>query len=192
MREVSEIEKQSYEILRSLADTSHLQPLARVVTERVIHATADCDYLDQLILCERALIRGHKALQSGACVVCDTTMVASGITGCETLCFINDKRAQDKAAQESITRSQASIRIAAEEVGPGALWVIGNAPTALFELLRLRPDPAFVVGLPVGFVGAAESKRALATSGLDCVTNTGPKGGSAVAAAATNALLYHV
>jgi precorrin-8X/cobalt-precorrin-8 methylmutase len=190
VRQISEIEQQSYEILRSLADTSHLPALSRAVAERIIHATADFDYLDQLILREGSLIRGRQALESGTCVVCDTTMVACGITACNPISFINDKRVADKANKEAITRSQASIQVAAAEVGPGAIWVVGNAPTALFELLRLRPDPAFVVGLPVGFVGAAESKEALAASDFDCVTNVGPKGGSAAAAAATNALLY--
>ena len=85
----------------------------------------------------------------------------------------------------------AASRNAAAEVGPGAVWVVGNAPTALVELLGLGPDPALVIGLPVGFVGAAESKADLAASGLPCLTNRGAKGGSAVAAAALNALLYH-
>jgi precorrin-8X/cobalt-precorrin-8 methylmutase len=83
------------------------------------------------------------------------------------------------------------MRIATEEVGPGAVWVIGNAPTALFALLEHPPPaPALVVGLPVGFVGAADAKAALAASGLPCVTNVGERGGSAVAVATVNALLY--
>jgi precorrin-8X/cobalt-precorrin-8 methylmutase len=90
-----------------------------------------------------------------------------------------------------ITRSAAGFRLAAEEVGERAIWVVGNAPTALFELLELDVDPALVVGLPVGFVGAAESKDALVRSGLPSIANRGPKGGSAVAAAVLNALIYY-
>ncbi|MCW2778980.1 MAG: precorrin-8X methylmutase, partial [Frankiales bacterium] len=87
-------------------------------------------------------------------------------------------------------RTAAGIRLAYEQVGPGAVWVVGNAPTALFEILALDVRPALVVGLPVGFVGAAESKQALRASGLPAVSNVTEKGGSAVAAAALNALLY--
>jgi precorrin-8X/cobalt-precorrin-8 methylmutase len=93
--------------------------------------------------------------------------------------------------QLGITRSAAGFRIAAVEVGNGAVWVVGNAPTALFGLLGLDVAPSLVIGLPVGFVGATESKSALAASGLPAVANRGPKGGSAVAAAALNALIYH-
>ena len=89
-----------------------------------------------------------------------------------------------------ITRSAAGFRLAAEEVGKGAVWVVGNAPTALLELLGLDVAPD-LIGLPVGFVGAAESKDALVASGLPAVANRGPKGGSAVAAAAVNALIYY-
>ncbi len=89
------------------------------------------------------------------------------------------------------TRSATGVRAAFGQVGPGAVWVVGCAPTALDALLRLPAAPALVVGLPVGFVGAVEAKRALAASGLPAVTNRGPRGGSAVAAAALNALLYH-
>ena len=102
-----------------------------------------------------------------------------------------DPRAAELAASEGITRTAAAMRLAAGETGPGAVWVVGNAPTALAELLERPPrDPALVIGLPVGFVGAAEAKAALAASGLPFLANRGEKGGSAVAAAAVNALLY--
>ena len=102
-----------------------------------------------------------------------------------------DPRAQALSEQLGITRSAAGFRVAAGEVGKGGVWVVGNAPTALFELLELEVAPSLVIGLPVGFVGAAESKSALAASGLPAVANRGPKGGSAVAAAALNALIYY-
>lgn len=184
---VHPIERQSYRILRSLVDLSHLPPLSRAVAERVIHASADLDYAETLRLDEDALRRGCEAMAGGAPVVADVTMVASGVASSSVRCLVGDPRTR----AEGLTRSAAGFRLAAAEVGPGAVWVVGNAPTALFELLRLSPDPALVVGLPVGFVGAAESKEALAASGLPCLTNHGAKGGSAVAAAALNALLYH-
>ncbi len=121
----------------------------------------------------------------------DVRMVAVGITAHEAMCFVSDPRARELSDKLGITRSAAGFRLAAEEVGPGAVWVVGNAPTALFELLDLGADPALVVGLPVGFVGAAESKEELLRSGLPAVANRGPKGGSAVATAALNALVYH-
>ena len=99
-------------------------------------------------------------------------------------------RLPDARAEGSRTRSAVAVRLAYEQVGPGAVWVVGCAPTALYELLELDARPALVVGLPVGFVGAAQSKAALRTSGLPQVSNTSEKGGSAVAAAAVNALLY--
>jgi precorrin-8X/cobalt-precorrin-8 methylmutase len=113
-------------------------------------------------------------------------MVAAGITRRDTVC-----RLRDAKSGPGLTRSAHAIRLAYEDVGPGALWVIGCAPTALEELLTLDAAPALVIGLPVGFVGAAESKAALRESGLPAVSNVSEKGGSAVAAAALNALLYH-
>jgi precorrin-8X/cobalt-precorrin-8 methylmutase len=117
-------------------------------------------------------------------------MVAAGITARKARCFVSDERAELLSEHLQITRSAAGFRLAESEVGFGAVWVVGNAPTALFELLELDARPALVVGLPVGFVGAAESKERLIESRLPAVTNHGPKGGSAVAAAALNALLY--
>lgn len=192
MRRAHPIEEESYRILRGLVDLSHLEPLSRAVAERVIHASADLEYAGDLHLDEGALRRGREALEHGAPVVVDVNMVAAGITGRETLCFVADPRARALAAERGITRSAAGFRIAAGEVGPGAVWVVGNAPTALFELLDARgAAPALVVGLPVGFVGAAESKQALISSPLPAIANHGRKGGSAVAAAAVNALIYY-
>src|SRR5215218_2575564 len=191
MRRVHPIETESYRILRGMVDLSHLGPLSRALAERVIHASADLDYAESLVLDEAALEVGISALRRGFPVVADVGMVAAGVTGRQTRCFVSDPRAQTLSEQLGITRSAAGFRLAAEEVGGGAVWVVGNAPTALFELLDLNVAPALVIGLPVGFVGAAESKAALATSGLPAITNQGPKGGSAVAAAALNALIYY-
>jgi len=188
---VHPIEAESYRILRARVDLSHLPALTRAVTERVVHASADLEYADTLLTDEPSLRAGREALLAGAPLVCDTRMVAGGITRREATVPLLDPRTAELAASEDITRTAAAMRLAAAETGPGAVWVVGNAPTALFELLERPPrEPALIVGLPVGFVGAAEAKAALAASGLPHVANRGEKGGSAVAAAAVNALLY--
>ena len=191
MRRVHPIETESYRILRGLVDLSHLGPLSRAVAERVVHASADPDYAESLVLDEGGLENGISALRRGKPVVTDVGMVAAGITGRQTRCFVSDPRTRELSARLGITRSAAGFRLAAEVVGGGAVWVVGNAPTALFELLGLDVAPSLVIGLPVGFVGAAESKNDLVASGLPAVANRGPKGGSAVAAAALNALIYY-
>ncbi|MFF0233078.1 precorrin-8X methylmutase [Micromonospora sp. NPDC005254] len=191
-RVVHPIEVESYRILRERVDLSHLPPLSRAVTERVVHASADLAYVDDLVCDETALEAGLAALRAGAPVVTDVAMVAAGITraGLELVCPVAEPAAAQLGRAAGITRSAAAVRIALDRVGPGAVWVVGCAPTALVELLTLNAAPALVVGLPVGFVGAAESKAALRASGLPGVSNVGEKGGSAVAAAALNALLY--
>jgi precorrin-8X/cobalt-precorrin-8 methylmutase len=191
VRRVHPIEAESYRILRERVDLSHLGPLSRAVVERVTHASADLDYAESLVLDETALERGLEALRDGAPIVTDVGMVAAGITARETSCFVSDPRARELSGRLGITRSAAGFRVAAEEAGSGAVWVVGNAPTALFELLELETEPVLVVGLPVGFVGAAESKEKLVESGLPAISNRGPKGGSAVAAAALNTLIYY-
>jgi precorrin-8X/cobalt-precorrin-8 methylmutase len=185
-RTVHPIERESYRILRSRIDTSGLPPLTRAVVERVIHSSADPEYAADLVTEEAALRTAHTALhRHGVAVVTDVEMVAAGITRHGTVC-----RLAEATSAPGLTRSAHAVRLAHEQVGPGAVWVVGCAPTALFELIRLRVAPALVIGLPVGFVGAAESKAALRESGLPAVSNVSEKGGSAVAAAALNALLY--
>ncbi len=190
-RAVHPIERESYRILRSLHDFSVLPPLSRAVAERICHASADLSFADTLVLDEAALERGRQALRRGAPIVCDARMVAAGITARRPAVPLDDPRTPRLARAEQITRSAAAMRLAAAGTGPGAVWVIGNAPTALAELITRPPQaPALIVGLPVGFVGADDAKAALLDSGLPCVANRGERGGSAVAAAAVNALLY--
>lgn len=193
-RQVHPIEVRSYAILRERLDTSALPPLTRAVTERVVHASADPDYLTDLVCDEAALVAGWRALRGGAPVVTDVAMVAAGITHRDLLgdlvCPLTEPATAEIAARCGLTRSAAAIRVARDRVGPGAVWVIGCAPTALAELIVADAAPALVIGLPVGFVGAAESKAALRDGGLPAVSNRSEKGGSAVAAAALNALLY--
>ena len=193
MRRVHPIEEESFRILRELVDLSHLGPLSRAVAERVIHASADPEYAETLILDEASLESALEALYRGAsgAIVTDVGMVAAGITARKTYCYVSDPRARELSGRLGTTRSAAGFQLAAREVGAGAVWVVGNAPTALFELLELDAEPALVVGLPVGFVGAAESKEKLIESGLPAIANHGPKGGSSVAAAALNALIYY-
>lgn len=189
-RERSPIEARSYEILRSRVDTSRLPPYTRAVVERVVHASADVDYAVDLVCDEGALAEAAAALRSGAPLVADSAMVAAGITSRDAVCRVGDPRAAALARADGTTRSAAAVRLAYDEVGPGAVWVVGCAPTALAEIVSYGVRPAFVVGLPVGFVGAVEAKAGLRASGLPAVSNTSEKGGSAVAAAAVNALLY--
>ncbi len=189
-RDIHPIERQSYAILRSRADALALPPWTRAVTERVIHASADTGYLGDLVCAEEALAAGAAALRSGALVAADAQMVAAGITARDVVCRVRDPRAAALAERAGITRSAAGIRIASADVGPGAVWVIGTAPTALAELLTLDAAPALIIGLPVGFVGAVDAKQALRASGLPALSNRSEKGGAAVAAAALNALLY--
>jgi precorrin-8X/cobalt-precorrin-8 methylmutase len=179
------------EILRSRHDFTSLPPLSRAVAERVCHASADLSFADALVLDEEALRAGRAALDDGAPIYADARMVAAGITSREVLVPLADPRVTELAAVNGTTRSAAAMALAAREAPAGAVWVVGNAPTALFQLLAQPPAaPALIVGLPVGFVGAAEAKDALVASGLPCVANRGERGGSAAAVAAVNALLY--
>jgi precorrin-8X/cobalt-precorrin-8 methylmutase len=189
--EVHPIEVESYRIMRDLVDLSAWPDGDRAVVERMIHATADESFATSARIGADAVARACAALRSGAPVIADAAMVAAGIGGQRATCFLPEV----PVAPAGDTRSAAAIRLAAERHPTGAVWVVGNAPTALFALLELHRDghvdPAAVVGLPVGYVGAAESKAALWESPLAslAITNAGRRGGSPVAAGAVNALL---
>ena len=184
---VHPIEAESSRILAERVDLSRFGPLAAAAVSRVIHASADLEYASTMVADEAALEAGVRAVAGGAPVVVDVEMVRHGITGVESHCYLPAE------AAPGTTRSAAGMALAAARHPEGALVVVGCAPTALDEVVRLheagRFSPALVVGLPVGFVGAAESKERLRASGLPAVSNVGEKGGSAVAAAAVNALL---
>jgi precorrin-8X/cobalt-precorrin-8 methylmutase len=188
---VHPIEAASYRILAERVDLSAWPAGARDVVARMIHATADESFAATARIGEQAVEAAVAALIGGAPVVCDAGMVVAGIprvTG--SVCFLDEV----PEAPPGDTRSAAAIRLAAARHPEGALWVVGNAPTALFALLDLHASgavrPAAVIGLPVGYVGAAESKAALWAGGLRAlsITNTGPRGGSPAAAGAVNAL----
>lgn len=193
-RTVHAIEVESYRLLRAAVDTSGLPPRTRDVIERVIHTTADPTWLPDIVADEATLAAGAGALAVGAPLVVDVAMVAAGITGYPPICLVGAEETRTLAERAGLTRAAAGIRRAAQRAPDGAVWAIGNAPTALVELLRLAARgevrPALVVGVPVGYVGAAEAKAELRATGLPHLSNLSARGGSAVAAATINALLY--
>ncbi|MBW4039800.1 MAG: precorrin-8X methylmutase [Acidobacteria bacterium] len=197
------IYRESFSIIRREADLSAFQPdVARVVV-RMIHACGMTDLPRYVEASEDAAAVGVKALREGAPLLCDAMMVANGITRArlpssnEVICTLRDERTTEIAATLQTTRSAAAVELWRDRLA-GSVVVIGNAPTALFHLLELLGSagenkslyPALIVGIPVGFVGAAESKAALATNafGIPFLTVHGRRGGSAIAAAAVNAL----
>jgi len=188
---VHPIEAESYRIMESEVDLSGWPAGARDVVARMVHATADEGFARTARIGERAVAEACRALAAAAPVVCDARMVVAGIPGVAgAVCLLREVA----AAPEGSTRSAEAFRRAAARHPDGALWVVGNAPTALWALLDLweagSVRPAAVVGLPVGYVGAAEAKERLWCGGLAAVsiTNQGRRGGSPVAAAAVNAL----
>ena len=187
---VHPIEAQSYRILAGRVDLSAFGAGAAAVAARVIHASADVEYAATMVVDEAAVAAGVAALRAGAPVVTDVEMVAAGISGVPTRCYLAEV---PPSPGDGPTRSAAGMRLAAARHPEGAVVVVGCAPTALAEVVRLWADsalrPALVVGLPVGFVGAAEAKDALRAAGCPSISNVGEKGGSAVAAAAVNALV---
>jgi precorrin-8X/cobalt-precorrin-8 methylmutase len=195
-----EIEAGSFRIIEAEAG-EHGRPEGEwQVLRRVIHTSADFEYVRTLIFSDGAVEKGVAALKSGAGIVTDTTMALSGINksrlalfGCRVSCNIADPEVAELARREGITRSVAAMRKAATDPS-NLIFVIGNAPTALFELLRLvregKVSPALIIGLAVGFVGAEESKNMLPAEAYNVpfITNVSRKGGSNVAAAVVNAL----
>ncbi|MEM7338799.1 MAG: precorrin-8X methylmutase [Actinomycetota bacterium] len=191
MTDVHPIEVESYRILAERVDLSEVEPSARAMIERMIHATADLSFAQTARIGEQAGAALIEAIAADAPVIVDAAMVAAGITRYPTTCYLP----RVPTAPEGSTRSAAAFRLAASEHPGGAVFVCGNAPTALFELIDLHAAgavaPAAVIGLPVGFVGAAESKAALWASELApiSVTNVGERGGSPAAAGALNAIV---
>jgi precorrin-8X/cobalt-precorrin-8 methylmutase len=187
------IETESYRRLEQRIDLSHFPPGQRAVVARVIHATADLGFADSLRFSDGAVEAGTAAIGRGATVVVDVEMVRAGIGSVTAECFLARARAVRPVVDQAMTLSARAMTLAAESYPDGAIFVVGCAPTALEQLLDLvevgRVRPAFVVGVPVGFVGAAEAKQRLSTFGdLASISNEGERGGSAVAAAIVNAL----
>nr|WP_189043527.1 precorrin-8X methylmutase [Aliidongia dinghuensis] len=195
----AEIYRRSFAIIRAEADLSGLSPdLARTVV-RMIHACGMTDLPRDLAAAPGAAEAGRAALLAGAPILCDAAMVAAGITRArlpaqnEVICTLNAPEVPDLAAKLATTRSAAALELWRDRL-QGAVVAIGNAPTALFHLLDMidagAPRPALILGLPVGFVGAAESKAALQADsrGVPFITILGRRGGSAITSAAVNAL----
>lgn len=205
IKQPENIEQKSFEIIQDIIeqtrpDYSFQDPLQEKIIKRAIHTSADFDWLDILHFSPAVVEQLIAALQRGATIYTDTNMALSGINkprlenlGCQFFCYVSDPRVMAVAKQKQITRSMAAVDLAAQAAGE-KIFVFGNAPTALFRLLELHQSqiltPAAVIGVPVGFVGAAESKDALVASGLPNITALGRKGGSNIAAAIINAVLY--
>lgn len=186
---VDPAQAQSYRVLRSRIDLSGLPPLTRAVTEAVLAATADFDYVTDLVCDEADLAAGVRAIAAGVKVVVDAPMVVTGIAGYPVICKAAEPLAARLARTTGITVPAAGVRLGFGEAGPGAIWVVGGASDALVEILRRMVEPALVIGVPAGFAGAAEAKDDLLASGLPSLSNKSEKGGPVVAAAAFSALL---
>ncbi len=191
------IYRQSFAIIRREADLRRFSPLEERVAVRVVHACGMVEAALDLVFTPGAVEAATRALEAGATIFCDARMVAEGVTRArlpaenEVICTLADPSTPALAEKLGTTRTAAAIDLWLPRLA-GAVVAIGNAPTALFRLLELiaagAPCPAAIIGMPVGFVGAAESKEALIESGLPAIAIRGRKGGSAMAAAAVNAL----
>ena len=197
----AEIYRRSFATIRAEADLTGLPDDVARVAVRMIHACGQVDLVSDVAFAPDVVRRAREALDAGAPVLCDAQMVASGITrrrlpkDNDVVCTLHDERTPGLAARLGTTRTAAARELWGDRLG-GAVVAIGNAPTALFHLLEMveagAPRPAAVLGIPVGFVGAVESKEALAASDLDFLVVRGRRGGSAVTAAAVNAIASDV
>jgi precorrin-8X/cobalt-precorrin-8 methylmutase len=198
LKDPAEIYALSFETVRAEANLARLADDQCDIAIRLVHACGMPDIVDDLVFTQNAVAAGRAALQTHAPIFIDATMVGAGIidrhlTENEVVCTLNDEGVDEDAKTWATTRSAAAVDRWSSKLG-GAVVAIGNAPTALFRLLELIADgaskPAVVLGFPVGFVGAAESKDALAANqlGLEFITLRGRRGGSAMASAAVNAL----
>ena len=194
------IEAESFRQIRELTDLSGLSDDAQQVVMRVVHSVGDPLIASQMRLSTHACAAGRKALANHKAILCDVEMVKQGITKRMIqnlpLCYLNHEDTAALAKQRGETRSMAALALWGSQLA-GSVVVIGNAPTALFRLLEMleagAAKPALIVGIPVGFVGAAESKQALwdihQELGIECISVLGRQGGSAAAASVVNALL---
>ena len=199
------IEDKSFEIIQGIMD--EIRPgykfkncIEEKIIKRAIHTTADFEYLDILKISDNAVDSIVNALKNNATIYTDTNMALSGINkrklkelGCNIKCFVSDENIAKLAKEKSITRSMAAVEYTADENGK-KIFVIGNAPTALYKVIEMKNEKKLdieaVVGVPVGFVGAAESKDELEKTDIPYIISKGRKGGSNLAAAIINAILY--
>lgn len=197
-----DIEKRSFAIITELLGERKLDPENELVIKRVIHTSADFEYADNLVFSQHAVQRGIKALRDGCDIVTDTQMAKAGINktvlgklGGEVHCFMSDPDVAAQAKERGITRAIVSMERAAKLPKP-CIFAIGNAPTALISLHEQMEagllHPALIIGVPVGFVNVVESKELIIGSDVPYIVARGRKGGSNVAAAICNALLYQI
>lgn len=197
-----DIEKRSFEIITEILGDTPIDPENQLVLKRVIHTTADFDYVDNLVFSEHAVAKGIAALRNGCDIVTDTQMARSGINktilgklGGQVHCFMSDEDVALEAKSRGVTRAIVSMERAAK-LEKSCIFAIGNAPTALISLheqiLADRLQPALIIGVPVGFVNVVESKELIIGSSVPHIVARGRKGGSNVAAAICNALLYQI
>ncbi|MGB3355852.1 MAG: precorrin-8X methylmutase [Mycobacterium sp.] len=199
IRDAAEIYRQSFSMIRDETDLSRFPDGVSRVVVRLIHTCGQVDVADHVAFTDDVVTRTHAALAGGAPILCDSSMVAAGITRSrlpadnEVVSLVADPRAPELATRLGTTRSAAGVDLWVDRL-EGAVLAIGNAPTALFRLLELidegAPVPAAVLGGPVGFVGSAQSKQELIDSprGMSYLVVTGRRGGSAMAAAAVNSI----
>ncbi|MFR3072357.1 MAG: cobalt-precorrin-8 methylmutase [Paeniclostridium sp.] len=199
------IENKSFEIIQGIID--EIRPdykfkndIEEKIIKRAIHTTADFEYLDILKISETAVEKISNALKNKATIYTDTNMALSGINkrkldalGCKYKCFVSDEEVAKLAKEKGITRSMAAVEVASKEEGK-KVFVLGNAPTALYKVIEMHNTKQLeveaVVGVPVGFVGAEESKDELEKTDIPFIISKGRKGGSNLAAAIINAILY--
>lgn len=197
-----DIEKRSFEIITELLGDTTLGPENEPVIKRVIHTTADFDYVQNLVFSDHAVQKGIEALKNGCDIVTDTQMAKSGINktilgrlGGHVHCFMSDPDVAAEARERGVTRAMVSMERAAKLPKP-CIFAIGNAPTALISLHEQITAgvlaPALVIGVPVGFVNVLESKELILASSVPHIVARGRKGGSNVAAAICNAMLYQI
>ncbi|MFE5286535.1 precorrin-8X methylmutase [Nocardia sp. NPDC056611] len=198
LKDGAEIYRRSFATIRAEADLARFPADVSQVVVRMIHACGQVNLAGDVEFSTDVVAKARAALRSGAPILCDAKMVASGVTrkrlpaDNDVLCLLDDPRVPDLAARMDNTRSAAALELWSDRLD-GAVVAVGNAPTALFHLLDMidagAPRPAAVLGIPVGFIGAAESKEALAEyGGVEFLTVRGRRGGSAITAAALNAI----
>lgn len=194
-----EIERKSFEIIEAEMGAHNFNDKELLIVKRVIHTTADFEYKDLIEISENAIKIGGETLRAGANIYADTNMSINGFNkramkalNCEANCYVSLDRVYELAKEKNITRSMAAVEMAVKENID--IFVFGNAPTALFKLRELIESglarPKLIIAVPVGFVGAAESKVGLEDLGIPFIRVNGRKGGSTVAAAIINSLLY--
>ena len=197
-----DIEKRSFEIITQLLGDTPMEPENAPVIKRVIHTSADFDYAQNLVFSPGAVQIGLEALKSGCDIVTDTQMAKAGINntalgklGGTVHCFMSDEDVAQEAKQRGVTRATVSMERAAA-LNKSCIFAIGNAPTALIAIKELMDSgklhPALIIGVPVGFVNVVESKELIIASEAPHIVARGRKGGSNVAAAICNALLYQL